>query len=231
MTTFADLHKQYRTHKQISRAELAAHIQKDPSYIRRIEIEDYVPNFVICEKIAEKLELSPSEKHALYTLGFQKRIANDIGFYNSLRHYDTHHTKARPSLCDTLGTENICRYYICWDTYERHPWLIPPLNQDVILFLSRTFQALNIACHHIQNIPEQLLFVVDIPPDTPIKTTLATLQERVSGFVHTTFSQLDLPTDLWESHMTIRSLGAWPTDTETPAHPATVTRTAPSHTA
>jgi len=215
VTTFGKLHEYYRTAKHVSRAELATHIQKDPSYIRRIEIENYVPPFGICELVSEKLTLSVSEKKALYQLGFEKRIASDRGFYDFLTAGDSKNDGGSSLATDPVSRLSPdpdalsgCIYQISWKTYNHMDLLKPPSDHDLMLFFKRTFQALSLACYEIRILPQAVHLIVEITPDYKVKDFVNNLQNSSAGFFHTKFPNIDAPTDLWDTAIAIHTVAA-----------------------
>jgi REP element-mobilizing transposase RayT/DNA-binding XRE family transcriptional regulator len=208
VNTFGKLQAYHRMGKNISRAELAAHIEKDPSYIRRIEIENYVPPFQTCERIATKLGLSVSEKRDWYQIGFEKRISVDMGFYRLLHAGDDRSPTDTALRSDADGQcLSRCVYAITWQTKGNLAILDTFMVRDLDAFLRRTIQALGLCCYEIHILPQQVDLVIEISPNYSPHVFVTNLQTSAAGFLCTKFPNLDAPADIWDTVVFVQTLG------------------------
>ena len=219
MNNFGKLHEQFRLSKNISRAELAQYIQKDPSYIRRIEIENYVPQFNICEEISNKLELTSAEKLSLYKEAFYKRIESDLPYYRTLlalesgqkKGSEIHQNFEFPLKKGSFnGWKFNCTYWISWHTKSQSEVLLSPVDQAVENFLRRTIQDLELQCYNISISPERINLLIEITPNYKLEDLISNLKQLSSGFLHTKFPNLDAPPDIWDETVMISTIGAIP---------------------
>lgn len=219
MNSFGELHSKLRIERKITRAELAQHIHKDPSYIRRIEIENYVPPFEICELIASKFDLKGEEKLSLYKAAFYKRIDTDMPFYRSLIALESGLKKEFPqhpslvfSVRNNLDThwKFSCNYWITWETTRQSPILVPPIDLAIENFLARTIQDLELQCYSITLSQNRVCLLLEITPEYKIEDLITNLKTLSSGFLHTKFPNLNAPTDIWDQGVTITTVGAMP---------------------
>jgi len=217
LENFGILQAELRSKRGIARAELAEFIQKDPSYIRRIEIENYVPPFETCELISEKLKLTEEEKLIFFREAFFKRIDSNINFYKVISALESkaHSEIALAKNADfkvkiLSGSEwkCACNYFLNWQIKDDRFLLSPQVTQAAEQFLKRVLQDLELDCHLIAITPTDINLIVEITPNYKIDDLVANLKTLCSGFLHTKFPDLGAPPDVWDQRVTISTIGS-----------------------
>jgi len=214
---FGVLQAELRSKRGVARAELAEFIQKDPSYIRRIEIENYVPPFEICELISEKLKLTEAEKLMFFREAFFKRIDSNINFYKviaaleSKTHIEINLAQNTDFKFKTVSGSEwkcACNYFLNWRIKDDRFLLSPQVAKVAEQFLKRVLQDLELDCHLIAITSADINLIIEIAPNYKIDELVTNLKTLCSGFLHTKFPDLGAPPDIWDQRVTISTIGS-----------------------
>jgi putative transposase len=211
---FKELLHEFRIRKSLHKMDLAKHLNKSETYIRKIEVLGYTPpTFEVCTQLAELLELSADDKRRFMEAAFKERIQSESQFFDYL--YSTQSPSHSPGIpyqetIDADGNIYSCHYHITLMTKFNTACLkgkiaerLYQFSSDLITDFSGEVLSLNIQ-------PAEMHIQLKFPPSVTIQDFVKGFKSLTSSNIRNQFPQLqDLPS-LWENTSHIKTLGHQP---------------------
>jgi len=211
---FKELLHEFRIRKSLHKMDLAKHLNKSETYIRKIEVLGYTPpTFEVCTQLAELLELTPEDKRRFMEAAFKERIKSESQFFDYL-YSDRSPSHSSPitytETVDADGNIYSCHYHITLITKFNTACLKGKVAERLYRFSSELIRDFGGEVLLMDIQPAEMHMQLKFPPSVTIQDFVKGFKSLTSSNIRNQFPQLqDLPS-LWETTSQINTLGYQP---------------------
>jgi len=202
--SFRELLKYYRIRENLKAGDLAKHIERSETYIRRIEgMAVTPPTFDVCQKLADKLNLSDLERHTFVKACFLDRLSEDISFYNFLS--DSESTQHQPGPIDTIP-QSICCYELTLFTIRSKEWITSKTEPIIHQELAEIMRSLKAPIHSIATTPSHITIQFEVSPTVSINEFITGVKSVLTTRLRERIKHIQTTPRHWESYHNVTTL-------------------------
>ena len=208
--SFKDLLKYHRENAGLSKSDLARHIDKTDGYIRKIENDGYTPPILsVCQALADKLELSDTEKTQFLEYAFMERIKSDAEFLN---HLSLSSKSALPHVQPITFEGNLsqCSYLIHLAAKSGAELFTENAKPTLEKVITTTLNDSNQTLVQLTIHPSHVWVYISVSPNTNIHDFIKGFMTHTSGIIRDHLPKLSRLPSIWAHQYEVFTIGSLP---------------------